>query len=379
MVSAQSTAISAQHSEDIAFARAMHGKEVKTGLLSNLSSKNRDVSNVASETYLNMWKKPENETKEDETKRVDSYTDLVNSYYNLATDFYEYGWGGSFHFCRYYPGEEFFRAIARHEHYLAANIGIKRGMKVVDLGCGVGGPAREIAEFTGAHVTGVNNNAYQVQRAKHYAAKQGLSDQTEFVKGNFLEIPFQDNTLDAAYAIEATVHAPTFESVYGEIFRVLKPGAKFGCYEWCMTDDYNEENAEHRRIAHGIERGNGIPKMRPIAECLQALKNVGFEIELHEDLANMGDQIQWYYPLEGDLRKCQTVRDYLTTIAMTKAGRFTTTNFCRVLEKVGLAPKGTVETQKFLEMAADALVEGAQKNLFTPMFFFVAKKPETAQ
>ena len=91
MVSAQSTAVSAQHAEDIAFARAMHGKEVKTGFLSNLSSKNRDVSNVASETYLNMWKKPENETKEDESKRLDSYTDLVNSYYNLATDFYEYG------------------------------------------------------------------------------------------------------------------------------------------------------------------------------------------------------------------------------------------------------------------------------------------------
>ena len=68
-----------------------------------------------------------------------------------------------------------------------------------------------------------------------------------------MEIPFEDNTLDAAYAIEATVHAPTFESVYGEIFRVLKPGAKFGCYEWCMTDDYNEEDSEHRRIAHGIE------------------------------------------------------------------------------------------------------------------------------
>ena len=46
----------------------------------------------------------------------------------------------------------------------------------------VGGPAREIAEFTGAHVTGLNNNAYQIQRATHYAAKQGLAEQTEFVK-----------------------------------------------------------------------------------------------------------------------------------------------------------------------------------------------------
>lgn len=127
-----------------------------------------------------------------------------------------------------------------------------------------------------------------------------------------------------------------------------------------------------------LQKGNGIPKMRKIAECLQALKNVGFEIEMHEDLANMGDSIQWYYPLEGDIRKCQTMRDVLTTMAMTKLGRFTTTNFCRVLERIGLAPKGTVETQKFLEVAADALVEGAQKNLFTPMFFFVAKKPENA-
>lgn len=193
-----------------------------------------------------------------------------------------------------------------------------------------------------------------------------------------MEIPFEDNTLDAAYAIEATCHAPTFEGVYGEIFRVLKPGAKFGCYEWCMTEKYDESNPEHRRIAHGIELGNGIPKMRPIAECLQALKNVGFEIEMHEDLANMGDQITWYYPLEGDIRKCQTLRDVVTTIAMTKLGRFTTTNVCRVLEKIGLAPKGTVETQRVLETAADALVEGAKKGLFTPMFFFVARKPANA-
>jgi sterol 24-C-methyltransferase len=83
--------VSAQNSEDIAFARALHGEKVKTGLLANLSSKNANVHNVATDTYLKMWKQPETETKEDETKRLDGYTSLVNSYYNLATDFYEYG------------------------------------------------------------------------------------------------------------------------------------------------------------------------------------------------------------------------------------------------------------------------------------------------
>lgn len=59
-------------------------------------------------------------------------------------------------------------------------------MKVLDVGCGVGGPAREIAKFTGCHVTGLNNNDYQIDRATHYAQKEGLSEQLAFVKGDFM-------------------------------------------------------------------------------------------------------------------------------------------------------------------------------------------------
>lgn len=59
-------------------------------------------------------------------------------------------------------------------------------MKVLDVGCGVGGPAREIASFTGAHITGLNNNNYQIERAFIYAKKAGLSDKLNFVKGDFM-------------------------------------------------------------------------------------------------------------------------------------------------------------------------------------------------
>lgn len=99
---------------------------------------------------------------------------------------YEYGWGQSFHFCRFAYGEPFGQAIARHEHYLAYKIGIQEGMKVLDVGCGVGGPAREIVKFTGAHVTGLNNNDYQIERATRYAAKEGLSNLLDFKKGDFM-------------------------------------------------------------------------------------------------------------------------------------------------------------------------------------------------
>jgi len=63
---------------------------------------------------------------------------------------------------------------------------IKDGDKVLDVGCGVGGPAREIAKFTGAHITGLNNNDYQIDRATRYALKEGLKDQLDFVKGDFM-------------------------------------------------------------------------------------------------------------------------------------------------------------------------------------------------
>jgi SAM-dependent methyltransferase len=59
-------------------------------------------------------------------------------------------------------------------------------MKVLDVGCGVGGPAREIAKFTGAYITGLNINEYQVQRATRYAEREGLGDKLQFVQADFM-------------------------------------------------------------------------------------------------------------------------------------------------------------------------------------------------
>lgn len=66
---------------------------------------------------------------------------------------------------------------------------------MLDVGCGVGGPAREIVKFTGANVVGLNNNDYQIERAAHYAQKEGLADKLSFVKGDFMvnKPPFSAN------------------------------------------------------------------------------------------------------------------------------------------------------------------------------------------
>ena len=303
----------------------------------------------------------------------------VYSYYNLATDLYEYGWGGSFHFCRFSHGEPFYQAIARHEHYLAHTMQLRDNMNVLDVGCGVGGPAREISKFSGANITGLNNNDYQIERATRYAAKEGLAHKVKFVMGYFMIMGFPDNTFDAVYAIEATCHAPSLEGVYGEIFRVLKPGGVFGVYEWLMTENYDNTNQTHREIRLGIEQGDGISNMVKIPEALAAIKAVGFELEFHEDLAERPDRTPWYYPLAGDFSMMGTIWDFFTVARMTRWGRGAIHRFVRALEIVGVAPKGTQKTADSLALAADNLVLGGKLKLFTPMYLMVARKPLTAK
>jgi sterol 24-C-methyltransferase len=190
---------------------------------------------------------------------------------------------------------------------------------------------------------------------------------------------FPDASFDAVYAIEATVHAPSLEGIYKEIFRVLKPGGVFGVYEWLMTDAYDNNNPEHKEIRLGIEIGDGISNMEKIEVALAAMKAAGFEMEHHEDLADReGDAAPWYWPLSGQLKYITSLGDIPTILRMTKIGRGLIHKFVGALEVIGVAPGGTQKTADSLALAADCLVAGGQKKLFTPMYLMVGRKPASA-
>jgi len=302
-----------------------------------------------------------------DAERKANYTDLVNKYYDLATSFYEYGWGESFHFAHRWHGETHNESLKRHEHYLALKLKLNGADKVLDVGCGIGGPLREIARFSGAHITGLNNNEYQITRGNTLNAKVGLDKTCDFVKADFMKIPKEPNTFDAVYAIEATCHAPEAKGCYAEILRVLKPGAMFACYEWCMTDAFDPENSEHQKVKKGIEIGNGLPDIRTCKQVDEALRQAGFEIVETEDLCETA-QVTWYEELDPS-------RISLSSFRTTSIGRMITRNMVWALEKAGIAPKGSSEVSSFLETGADALVEGGKRQLFTPMYFCLARKP----
>ena len=285
--------------------------------------------------------------------------EMVNHYYNIATDFYEYGWGKSFHFAHEREDESHDRAIERHEERLAGVLDLKPGQKVLDAGCGVGGPARTIAKFSKAHVTGVTINDYQIQRGKVHTEKAGLTDLVDLQQGDFTKLQFEEGTFDAAYAIEATCHAQDLRDVYGEIFRTLKSGGTFATYEWITTPEYDANNEEHKAILHEIEIGNGLPPVRDLKEVLAAAKDVGFEFVSEVDLAQDRNGTRpWYNRMD------MSWLQYQVTDIM-----------CGVMELLHLAPKGTRSIHGVLLRAADGLLRGGKANIFTPMHLVVFKKP----
>ncbi|CAJ1934215.1 unnamed protein product [Sphenostylis stenocarpa] len=240
--------------------------------------------------------------------------------------------------------------MKRHEHFLALQLELKPGQKVLDIGCGIGGPLREIARFSSTSITGLNNNEYQLSRAKQLSGNTGLERTCHYVE------PMQLKPLAMHHAY----------ACYKEILRVLKPGGYFASYEWCMTEVFDPNNQEHQKIKEVIEFGDGLPDIRVTTKCLEALKQAGLILR-EKDLA-IDSPVPWYFPLD-------TSHFSLSTFRLTSVGRFFTKSMVRVLEFVGLAPQGSVRVEGFLQKAAEGLVEGGKKEIFTPMYFLLARKP----
>ncbi len=302
-----------------------------------------------------------------EERRREEYRSLVNHYYDLVTDFYEFGWGQSFHFAPRRRGESFKASMLRHQHFLADRLSLKPGMHVLDVGCGVGGPMGNLARHSGAGFVGINNNAYQIERAKHHT--RDVESLCRFIQGDYMRIPEDDDSYDAAFAIESMPHAPDKAGAFREVLRVLRPGACFAGYEWCITDDFDPANPEHQRIKNDIMVGDALPEIASTSEICDALRAAGFELLEAGDRALEADpETPWYRALQG--------RDFtLSSIPRTPFGRALTNLTLRVGERLRLFPEGSRAVSTLLNAAADALVEGGKSGIFTPMFFFLARKP----
>ena len=295
---------------------------------------------------------------------------MVRRYFDLVTDFYEYGWGESFHFAPRRRNESFEESLRRHQRFIAESIDLKPGMRVLDVGCGIGGPMREIVKVTGAFVVGLNINAYQLGKCEKLNGKAGISDRTSLLEGNFLAIPAEDASFDAVYNIGATPHTTDKVGAFTEICRGLKPGGLFASDEFCLTPVYDAGNPEHRRLKKCMEHGGGLPDIAHFEEVTDALDQAGFELLEARDLNDdPSSERPWYNALEGGAFS-------LRSIPRSSVGRRITAFAIWPLEKVGAVPNGTMAVADLLNEGADGYVGAGRLGIFTPNYYTKARKPE---
>lgn len=308
------------------------------------------------------------------------YQSMIDHFYNLVTDFYEWGWGQSFHFGPRFHDEDFIPSIKRAEYFLCSRLGLqefvvengkKRPMRALDVGCGVGGPMRNMAVFSNCCIEGITINEYQVKIGNKYNSEHGLADKCLLKQGDFQNVPkvWPAEYFDAAFEIEATCHSPNRVDTFSGIAKVLKKGGLFAGYEWVMTDKYDKNNKDHVRIKEGIEVGNALPTLVHYSHVVECMEKSGFEVLDHYD-ANRGvhnaNEIPWYDTLNGKMS--------LSGFRMTHIGRMCTHAMVWTLETIRIAPAGSTKVSALLNATAIDLVDGGKLEIFTPSYFFIGRK-----
>ena len=114
---------------------------------------------------------------------------------------------------------------------LASLAGITAGMSVLDVGSGIGGPARFLAATYGCRVTGIDLSEPFVDAARHLTGRTGQGGQVSFELASALDLPFGDACFEIVLLQHAAMNIADRARLYREVRRVLRPGGKFATFD----------------------------------------------------------------------------------------------------------------------------------------------------
>lgn len=243
------------------------------------------------------------------------------------------------------------------EEKVAKDLGLKKGSRVLDIGCGRGRIAHHMASMTGAHVTGINIDTTQLDSARKFAEKTGFSEYLDFRLKDLdaTPYPFEDQSLDACYEIQVFSISKDIPKVLKEIYRILKPGAKFLAMEWVLLDKYEPDNSYHQELLRRIKPLIGAIRSPSVQQYKEWFEQAGFVLEAEGEPGLQG----------------------FHAAAIDKADRFFTrvTKMINRLVRWKLIPRHFKTLFDRLNQDGEAFVEANDLGIVTANYAFLVRKP----
>lgn len=176
---------------------------------------------------------------EDKSTAPRSTSEDVKNFYNSNTDKFMEVYGEVIQAFRT-------KDVKDYLDYTIQNAELRDGQKVLDAGCGVGGPASYFASQLDIEITGVTISDYQVSKSKEVLAQKTLKGSVEIVQGDYHEIDsiFGENVFDRVLFLESFGHSSRQNLLLEKAYKVLKPGGILYIKDLFKREHPNEEDGK---------------------------------------------------------------------------------------------------------------------------------------